>query len=562
MVKKIFQFLNKEFHSINEAALLLGAFAFLSQILGLVRDRLLAHVVGAGPTLDVYYAAFRVPDFLYVSLGSLASVTVLMPFIVKRMGGDVEYNAEVRKFMNNTFSAFLLVMLACSGVIFIFMPYLANLIAPGFSPDQMHLLVNTSRMMLISPILIGISNLIGTITQLTKKFFIFSLSPVFYNLGIILGIVLIYPTLGVQGLAIGVILGALFHMLIQIPTVSKAGIRLKFVKNIDWNEIYSIVKVSLPRTLTLSFGSFAFMALIALASTLVPGSISLFTFSFNLQSVPVGIIGISYSVAAFPMLVHSFNSKNIENFRSQIVEGARQIIFWSLPTMALFIVLRAQIVRVILGSNSFSWAQTRLTAAGVALFVISLCSQALVLLLVRGYYAAGNTKKPLLVNLSSSILVIILGYVSIHVFQSYSGFQTNIESLLRVQGVHGTIMLALPFAYALGSLVNVVLLWGIFKKDFMKNYNSGINRTIFEVSIASIALGSVAYLMLGILDNVFSLSTFIGVFLQGFVAGIAGIIVFCIVLILLKNKEFISITKAVTHKFWKEKVIAPEQAEL
>lgn len=562
MVKKIFQFLNKEFHSINEAALLLGAFAFLSQILGLVRDRLLAHVVGAGPTLDVYYAAFRVPDLLYVSLGSLASVTVLMPFIVKRMGGDVEYNIEVRKFMNNTFSAFLLVMLIFCTLIFILMPYLAHIIAPGFSDTQNHLLISTSRMMLISPILIGISNLIGTITQLTKKFFIFSLSPVFYNIGIIIGIVLVYPNLGVEGLAIGVVLGALLHMLIQIPTVSKAGIRLKFVKNIDWKEIYSIVKVSLPRTLTLSFGSFAFMALIALASTLVPGSISLFTFSFNLQSVPVGIIGISYSVAAFPMLVQSFNSNNIENFRNQIVEGARQIIFWSLPTMALFIVLRAQIVRVILGSNSFSWAQTRLTAAGVALFVISLCSQALVLLLVRGYYAAGNTKKPLLVNLSSSILVIFLGYFSIMIFQKFPGFQTSIESLLRVQGVHGTIMLALPFAYALGSLVNVVLLWGIFKKDFMKDYKSGINTTLFQVGSASILLGLVSYLMLGVLDNVFSLSTFIGVFLQGFIAGIVGIIAFCILLVLFKNREFVSVTRAVTHKFWKEKVIAPEQAEL
>lgn len=562
MVKKLFQFLNKEFHSINEAALLLGAFTFLSQILGLVRDRLLAHIVGAGPTLDVYYAAFRVPDFLYVSLGSLASVTVLMPFIVKRMGDSNTYNDAVKKFMNNTFSAFLLVMLICCTLIFIFMPSLAHIIAPGFTEMQMSLLVKVSRIMLISPILIGISNLIGTITQLTKKFFIFSLSPVFYNLGIISGIVFLYPIFGLYGLALGVILGAFLHMLIQIPTVARAGVSLKFLRKIDWKDIYSIVKVSLPRTLTLSFGSIAFMALIALASTLVPGSISLFTFSFNLQSVPVGIIGISYSVAAFPMLVHSFNSKNIENFRSQIVEGAKQIIFWSLPTMALFMVLRAQIVRVVLGSSGFTWAQTRLTAAGVALFVISLCSQALVLLLVRGYYAAGNTKKPLIVNLSSSVLVVILGYLSIIIFQKFPGFQSSIESLLRVEGVQGTIMLALPFAYAFGSLINVLLLWGIFKKDFMQNFNSGIDKTVFQVGLGSVALGSVAYLMLGVLDDVFSLSTFAGVFLQGFIAGIIGIITFCVVLWVFKNKEFIAVTRAISHKFWKEKVIAPEQAEL
>jgi putative peptidoglycan lipid II flippase len=304
------------------------------------------------------------------------------------------------------------------------------------------------------------------------------------------------------------------------------------------------------------------MALIALASELVPGSISLFTFSFNLQSVPVGIIGISYSVAAFPMLVQSFNSKNIENFRLQIVEGARQIIFWSLPVMALFIVLRAQIVRVVLGSNAFSWGQTRLTAAGVALFMISLCSQAMVLLLVRGYYAAGNTKKPLLINLFSSVLVVVFGYLLIAIFKSHPTIQPFIESALRVQGVSGTIMLALPLAYALGSLVNVVLLWRIFRKDFLKGYYSGINRTILEVGAGSIILGTVSYYMLGILDNVFSLSTFIGVFFQGFFAGVAGIMAFCIVLIGLKNNEFVAVFRAIKHKFWKSSVIAPEQSDL
>jgi putative peptidoglycan lipid II flippase len=562
MVKKLLQFLNKEFHSINEAALLLGAFTFLSQILGLVRDRLLAHIVGAGPILDVYYAAFRVPDFLYVSLGSLASVTVLMPFIVEKMGQDSTYNDSVRKFMNNTFSAFLLVMLFCSSVIFIFMPSIAHFIAPGFTEEQIHLLINVSRMMLISPILIGISNLIGTITQLAKKFFIFSLSPVFYNFGIVLGIIILYPYFGVNGLAIGVILGAFFHMIIQIPTVKRSGVTLKYVSNIDWKEIYSIVKVSLPRTLTLSFSSIAFMALIALASTLSPGSISLFTFSFNLQSVPVGIIGISYSVAAFPMLVRSFSSKNFESFRSQIVEGARQIIFWSLPIMALFIVLRAQIVRVVLGSNAFSWGQTRLTAAGVALFVISLCSQAMVLLLVRGYYAAGNTKKPLLINLFSSVMVVIFGYIFIAIFKICPAIHPFIESILRVEGVNGTIMLALPLAYALGSLVNVILLWRIFRKDFLKGHYSGINRTILEVGGGAIILGSVAYYMLGVLDDVFSLSTFIGVFMQGFIAGVVGIIAFCVVMILLKNKEYKSLISAVRKKFWNSAVIAPEQSDL
>ena len=184
MVKRILTFLNKEFHGVNEAALMLGGFAFLSQLLGLVRDRTLAHIVGAGPMLDIYYAAFRIPDFLYISVASLASVTVLMPFLVDKINTGNDGKEKARKFINNIFSAYMLFMIVISVVVAIFIPYIAHYIAPGFRDEQLSLLVTTSRIMLLSPIFIGLSNLIGTITQLFKNFFIFSLSPIFYNIGI------------------------------------------------------------------------------------------------------------------------------------------------------------------------------------------------------------------------------------------------------------------------------------------------------------------------------------------------------------------------------------------
>ncbi len=466
MAKRILGFINKEFNGINEAALLLGGFAFLSQILGLVRDRMLANIVGVGPTLDIYYAAFRIPDFLYISIASLASVTVLMPFIVSKIKEGQSDNQRARIFLNNVFSAFMVLMVTISIIMVIIMPYLASRIAPGFSESQLKLLVDVSRIMLLSPIFIGLSNLIGTITQLFKNFFIFSLSPVFYNIGILCGIIFIYPKFGVHGLAVGVIFGAILHLLIQIPVVASHNFIPKFVKKIAWKEMWQVARLSLPRTLALSSNSLAFIILIALASTLKEGSISLFTFSFNLQSVPVGIIGISYSVAAFPVLVQSFSSKNMDSFISHIIQAARQIIFWSLPVITLLMVLRAQIVRVVLGSNTFSWFDTRLTAAAVALFVISLVSQGLVLLFIRGYYAAGNTKKPLFINVFSSAMVVVLAYVLINIFKTYPSILTQLEIVLRVKDVPGTIMLALPLAYALGSILNFFLVWILFKRIF------------------------------------------------------------------------------------------------
>ena len=562
MVKRILTFLNKEFHGVNEAALMLGGFAFLSQILGLIRDRTLAHLVGAGPMLDIYYAAFRIPDFLYISVASIASVTVLMPFLMDKLGSGDDGKARAQKFLNNVFSAFMLFMVVVSVLIAILMPFIAKYVAPGFSESQLELLVTVSRIMLLSPIFIGLSNLIGTVTQVFKNFFVFSLSPIFYNVGILIGIILLYPVIGVYGLGIGVVLGAMMHLLVQVPVVIKHRFFPRLVSKIVWQEIWQVVRVSAPRTLTLSCNSLAFIVLIAMASTLAPGSISLFTFSFNLQSVPVGIIGISYSVAAFPVLIRSFSMKDMDNFIIHIISASRQIIFWSLPVIALMAVLRAQIVRVVLGSSMFSWADTRLTAASVALFIISLASQGLVLLFVRGYYAAGNTKKPLIVNVFSSVMVVVFAFLILELFRAYPSVLSDLELLLRVGGVPGTMMLALPLAYALGSLLNFALIWVLFKKDFLHGKSSKLFITFIQSAIGAGVMGMVSYIFLGIFDDIFSLATGRGVFLQGFLSGILGIISGLLTLMLMKNQELKDLTTALGHKFWRGRVIAPEQREL
>lgn len=562
MANSIIKFLNREFKGLNEAALLLGTFTFVSQLLGLIRDRILASVIGPGQTLDTYYAAFRVPDFLYISVASLASITVLMPFLVEKFNDEKNGENKAQKFISNIFSVFMIFMVSISLIIAILMPYISPKIAPGFNEEQLKNLVVISRIMLLSPIFIGLSNLIGTITQLFRNFLVFSLSPILYNLGILFGIIFLYPKIGIYGLALGVVLGAIMHLGIQIPVVAHKRFFPKFTFSINWKEVYQVIKISLPRTITLSCNSIAFIFLISLASSLKEGSISLFTFSYNLQSVPVGIIGISYSVAAFPILVKSFSGKDMNSFIKQIVSASKQIIFWSLPIITLFIVLRAQIVRVVLGSGSFSWNDTRLTAAAVALFVVSLVSQGLVLLVVRGYYAAGNTRKPLLVNVFSSLMIIVFAYLFIYIFREYPEFLNKLEVLLRVKGVSGTAMLALPISYTLGSLLNFFLIWHIFRKDFLDNKIYGILRTFFQSLIGALVIGEVAYLLLNVFDNFFDINTGIGIFLQGLFSGSIGILAGLFVLFALKNQELLDLIKAMKNKFWRNRIIAPEQSDL
>jgi putative peptidoglycan lipid II flippase len=562
-MEKILKIFTKESGSINQAAFLLGCLTLLSQILGLFRDRSIAHFIGPSSSLDSYYAAFRVPDLIFICVASLASITVLIPFVVAKMDGDKVTDAA-RKFLNDIFTVFFFFMVIVALAAFFLMPYLISFIAPGFTPIYQAKVILLSRIMLLSPILMGLSNLFGTVTQLFRKFFIYSLSPILYNFGIILGVIFLYPIFGIYGLAIGVVLGALMHFGVQFLASRSCDFTPRFSIfpfDINFSDIKKAVLTSLPRTFGLAFNNIALIAIIAMASFLKSGSISIFNFSFNLQSVPLNIIGISYAVAAFPTLAKSFSNGQKDEFKKHLKEAARAIVFWSLPVIFLFIVVRAQIVRVILGSGSFSWDNTRLVAASLAIFSISVLAQGMITLLSRSYYATGNTRRPLVVNFTCSVLIIFLSYLFIHLFENVLFFRYFIESLLKVGDIPGTEVLMLPLAYSTGTILNFILHWIFIKKDFMPN-ESFIAKTFFQSLGASFFLGVVAYLSLNVLSVIFGTTTFMGVFLQGFISGILGIIAAIVILYLLKSEELKDLTQTINTKFWRAKVIAPPQEGL
>ena len=559
-MERILRIFSRESGSINQAALLLGSFAFFSQILGLFRDRALAHFIGPSPLLDAYYAAFRIPDFIFISIASLASVTVLIPFIVEKSRGE-NISDEAKKFLNDIFAVFLTAIVGVSVIVFFLMPHLTSLVAPGFSLSMQSTVTNLSRIMILSPILLGLSNLFGIVTQFFRKFFIYALSPIFYNFGLIAGILFFYPIFGVYGLAFGVVLGALMHFMIQVFSSHSCGFAPTLEWKINLRDIKKTVLTSFPRTLGLSFNNIALLLIVSFASYLKSGSISVFNLSLNLQTVPLGIIGLSYAVAAFPTLTKSYASGQISEFKNHLQSATRAIIFWSLPVSFLFIVLRAQIVRVILGSGSFSWENTRLVAASLAVFSISIMSQGLIALFARAYYAGGNTKRPLFINFFSSCSIIALSFLFLHIFNHYLTFRYFIESILKVSDLAGTEILMLPLAYSFGTIINFILHWIFIKKDFAPT-ESFIAKTFFQSLGASFFLGLVAYLSLNIFSPIFGTTTFWGIFWQGFLSGLLGIIAAIFTLYLLKSEELKDITQALRTKFWRAKILAPSQEGL
>ncbi len=559
MVKKFLTMVGKEIRGLHEAAYLLAFFALLSQILALVRDKLLAYHFGASTALDIYYSAFRIPDLIFVSIASVVSASVLVPFFIDRFHNDED---KGKSFVDSVFSAFFIVIIVVSVLVYIITPQLISILLPGFAHDSaLPDLIATTRVLLLSPIFLGLSNFFSSITQMHKRFLIYALSPVVYNFGIIFGILFLYPSYGLLGLVWGVVIGAFLHMAIQIPFIIYKGSFPHFSLNIKWSDIRKVIFISLPRTLTLSSNQLASFFLIALASLMTGGSISVFNLAFNLQSVPLTIIGVSYSSAVFPTLSKFFIEKNRKDFLGQMIDSARHIVFWSIPIMVLFIVLRAQIVRTIYGAGQFDWADTRLTAAALALFVISATGQSLILLFVRAYYAEGKTRKPLVINIISGAVIVALAYGLTKLFFAFPLFAFFLQDLLKVGGQLGTSVLILPLAYSLGVLFNTYLHWHMFERDY-PGFTKPVIATLFQSFAASVIMGYITFLSLRIFNVIFPLTKAWNVFLQGLCAGIVGIVVGVLVLIILKNREIVEVWQTLHHKFWKSSVVVPDQETL
>lgn len=558
MVKKVLSILNREISGLHEAAYLLGFFAIASQILALVRDRVFAHTFGASSVLDIYYASFRIPDLIFVSVASLVSISILVPFFMEKFKGGEE---EGKKFVDATFSIFFLLISTVCVIIFFLLPYILPKVLPGFDNEASRTsLITLSRIMLLSPFFLGISNFLASITQIYNRFFIYAISPLLYNFGIIIGAVAFYPILGVSGLAWGVVFGAILHCLIQVPFVIERKLFPRITFNFQFREVKNLVFLSLPRMIALSANQIATFFLVSLASLMSIGSIAVFNFSWNLQSVPLSIIGASYASAAFPALSRFITSGKKDEFLDQMITSSRHIIFWSVPMATMFIVLRAQIVRTILGSGNFTWSDTRLTAACLAIFAFSVVAQSLLLLFVRGYYALGQTWKPLAINVISSVFLVISGYVFVKGFYQFPVFRYFIETIFKVDSVSGSVVLVLPLAYSIGTFINMVIHWITFEFEF-KGFSKPIIKTLFASFSASVIMGYATYLLLNIFDDLFNINTVFGIFMQGFCSGILGIASGVLVLVAVNNEEVAEIWKAFHKRIWGTKITGVDSAE-
>lgn len=554
MVTKVLGLLYREVRGLHQAAYVLALFALASQILALVRDRLLAHQFGAGYELDMYYAAFRIPDLLYVLFASVLSVYVLLPFVTKATQTSYESG---RAILAQFFTLFLLVYIAIAALVFVLASPLVTLLFPGFDAAAHADIVSLMRILLLQPLLLGISSLFGVITQMHHRFVIYALSPLLYNIGIIIGAVLLYPIFGLAGLAYGVVLGAVGHVLVQWPLVRQTKLAFGTVWKFDWPLLRQVALVAVPRAVTLSIGQIQFLVLVALASFMTVGSVAVLQLAFNLQSVPLAIVGMSYSVAAFPVLADLLARDDRTKFLEYVTTALRHIIFWSLPIIALTVVLRAQIVRVLLGSGSFNWEDTRLTAAALGIFVVALVGQAIVLLLVRALYAGGRTLVPLCVTTVGAVVGTVSALALVRLFENSTTFANSLSNVLRLTDVEGATVLMLAVGFAFGVLIETVILLLWFARIFAWKVRV-LLRPTFEATTAAVGAGAVAYLVLVFVVEGVNQETFLGIFIQGLAGGLFGIFTAIIIYEALGSVELREITKSFRTRIFKTDVVAPQ----
>ncbi len=419
--------------NILSAALVIMVTVVLSQLLGLIRQRLLVAEFGASNILGVYLASSRLPDLLFqiIIAGALSSafIPVFSEFLVSQR------KEEGYRFASSLLILFIIVFSVIASVIFIFSPFFAYLTAPGFSPSELSLMANLMRIILFGEILFLLGSFFSALLQSFNHFFIPGIAAATYNLGIIIGILVLTPMVGIFAPAYGVLIGGILFILVQIPLLKIIGFRFTLAIDIGNKAMHRIFMLMWPRTISLGIfqiGSLITVTLISLLSD--PGrKYVLFDYAQTLAFAPVSLFGQTMAQAAFPIL--SRERERLNEFCQTFLTSFSQLLYLVMPFSVLFIVLRIPVVRLVYGASQFDWEATVLTGKLLAWFTVGLFAQALTYLVARAFYALYDTKTPLIIGGLSTLGMLGGSYVAI-IF-----FHFDVQSLAVIYSIAGIIQL-------------------------------------------------------------------------------------------------------------------------
>lgn len=378
--------------SLARAGITVAGVYLVARVLGYVRVVVIGTTFGAGPELDAFFAAFRIPDLIFQLVAAGAVASALVPMIAGLVAKGE--NDRAWRVASTIANLMLLGLLAFAVVAFVAAPVLVPLITPGFAGAQLDRTIDLTRLMLLAPMFLALGAVATAALNGAQRFAASAAAPVVYDLAIIGAAVVLAPSLGVTGLAIGVIAGSLGHFLVQVPPLARIGYR--YTAKIDLSDAQAKLALALmgPRVIGLGVTQITFVVMTALASGLGAGAVSAYTIAFSLLQIPLGVIGTPLGIVIFPSMARELAVGRTSHYLEILGRSLRILAFVMLPITALGMVLRLQVVELLLGYGRFNEAAEQLTADTLLLFLIGLTAHSAIAVLARAFYARHDTRTP------------------------------------------------------------------------------------------------------------------------------------------------------------------------
>jgi len=496
--------------SILSAALFIMVTVGASRVLGLVRDRLLAGFFGAGSQLGVFWAAVEIPDTLFYILGSAVFSASFIPVFTGYLNrDDGDQGGEGWQMAGSVLSLSLLLFFLLAGVLFVFSRPLAQLVAPGFGPEELSLMSGLVRVMLISQLFFVVSYFLTGVLHSFQRFLVPALASVLYNLGVVLGIVVLAPRFGVWGPAWGMVFGSFLHLLAQLPLACSLGLSPRVLfRRIYHPGVKRVVRMMLPRAAALLGSKLSLLLQVSLSSLIAPldsvSNIAVLTFARHLELLPVGLFGMSISQAALPALVMSRDGNREEEFKHTFISSLHKTLFLTAPAAVILLVLRIPAVRLAFGARRFSWKATILTGYTVAFFSLGVVAQAVLHLLNRTFYALEKARTPVKTSLFSSGLGILLSWF-----------------LTRILGFG---VWAIPLALSVAVVFQALALFLLLERSLGRFERTTLLGPVAKIGWSAFLAGGALYLPLKLLDElVFDTTRTWGLVVLTGIAGVFGL---------------------------------------
>lgn len=504
---------------IFSSALLLSAMIIISRVFGFFRYRILAGYFTT-QELDIYFAAFRIPDLIFEILITGALISSLIPIYIRYQKNREELSVTISSIAN----LITLVMVVAIVIVAVSMDRLISLITPGFDGQKIEEIIWYSRILLIGqlPFLIT-GNFLTGIAQANKSFLLPAIAPVIYNVAIIVVTIAFGATAGLIAPVLGVVFGATLFLLIQLPIGLMADFSYRPVirKTAGLVEFF---RVMIPRLVTIVVAQIDATIDLTLTSLLGSGSYTVFYLAQHLQLLPVSVVGIATGQASLPYLSELYNEKKIPELAKTIIETILNLFFLTIPVASFFIFARTPVVRLFFGGEKFDWDATVLTAITLSFFALSLPFHTIYYFLTRCFYALLDSKTPFF----TSVIAIVVN---------------TLLSLYFVLVVKLPVW-ALGISFSVAMILNVLLLVLLLHRKLPELDLYELCKRTSKMVIATVVSSFIAHYLIRFLDElVLNTAYTINVFFLDVIAFIALFLLYFFLSWLLDIKELYIITR-------------------